>query len=77
MEGGNNSTIRSLSVTVGFQLGDLQTHLVLRRLLKFLHTIGAVGLMGAAACLLVLLSFSPSTTSLTGYAVIRRFAMVR
>lgn len=41
----------------------------LRHLLKFLHTIGAVGLMGAAACLLVLLSFSPSPTSLSGYAL--------
>jgi hypothetical protein len=72
MEGGNNPTIRSLSVTVGFQPGDLQTHLdALRRLLKFLHTMGAVGLMGAAACLLVLLSFSPSPTSLTRYASMR------
>ena len=31
----------------------------MRRALKFLHTLGALGLMGAASSLLVLLSFAP------------------
>ena len=43
----------------------------MRRLLKFLHTLGAIGLMGAMACLLVLLSFTPSPTSLSEYALLR------
>jgi hypothetical protein len=42
-----------------------------KRLLKFLHTIGAIGLMGATASLLVLMSFSPPSTSLAGYALMR------
>jgi uncharacterized membrane protein len=36
--------------------------------MKFLHTIGAIGLMGAMACLIVLLSFMPAPTSLPQYA---------
>lgn len=44
----------------------------MRRLLKFLHTIGAIGLMGAALSLLVLLHRAPSPQdSLAGYALIR------
>ena len=43
----------------------------MRRLLKFLHTMGAIGLMGAMACLLVLLSFTPAPASLSEYALIR------
>ncbi|CAO4165661.1 hypothetical protein [Methylorubrum populi] len=43
----------------------------MRRLLKFLHTMGAVGLMGAMACLLVLLSLTPPRESLAGYALMR------
>ncbi|NEU13886.1 hypothetical protein G3T14_17385 [Methylobacterium sp. BTF04] len=43
----------------------------MRRLLKFLHTMGAIGLMGAMASLLVLLSMAPPPTSLAGYALIR------
>jgi hypothetical protein len=43
----------------------------LRRLLKFLHTIGAVGLMGGMAALLVLLNFLPPSTSLAEYAAVR------
>jgi hypothetical protein len=45
--------------------------LSLRRLMKFMHTIGAIGQMGAMACLLVLLSFAPAPTSLSEYAVMR------
>lgn len=45
--------------------------LALRRLLKFLHTMGAIGLMGAMACLLILISFTPPPTSLAGYALMR------
>ena len=43
----------------------------MRRLLKFLHTMGAVGLMGAMACLLVLTSVTPPPASLAGYALMR------
>ena len=43
----------------------------MRWLMKFLHTIGAIGLMGAMACLLVLLSFTPAPTSLAEYALMR------
>jgi hypothetical protein len=49
----------------------------MRRLLKFLHTMGAIGLMGAMGCLLVLLAFTPTpnslvTSSLAEYALIRQ-----
>jgi hypothetical protein len=43
----------------------------LQRLLKFFHTIGAVGFMGSLACLLVLEYLAPPPSSLTGYALIR------
>ncbi|CAN5699578.1 hypothetical protein BH11PSE3_BH11PSE3_49890 [soil metagenome] len=43
----------------------------MRQLMKFLHTMGAIGLMGAMACLLVLLSFTPAPTSLAEYARMR------
>jgi len=43
----------------------------MRRLMKFMHTIGAIGLMGAMACLLVLLSFTPAPASLSQYALMR------
>jgi len=39
--------------------------------MKFLHTIGAIGLMGAMACLLVLLSFTPAPTELSQYVMMR------
>jgi hypothetical protein len=42
-----------------------------RHLLKFLHTMGAIGLMGAMASLLVLVSMTPPPTSLATYASIR------
>lgn len=42
-----------------------------RRTLKFLHTMGAIGLMGAMACLVVMLSFTPPPGSLSGYALMR------
>ena len=45
--------------------------MALRRAMKFLHTIGAIGQMGAMACLLVLLSFAPAPTSLCEYALMR------
>jgi hypothetical protein len=47
------------------------TSVFLRRLMKFLHTIGAIGLMGGMACLLVLLSFAPAPASLPEYALLR------
>jgi hypothetical protein len=43
----------------------------LRRLLKFLHTMGATGFMGALASLLVLASFTPPPSSLASYALFR------
>ena len=43
----------------------------MRRLMKFLHTMGAIGLMGAMACILVLLSLIPPPSSLSQYALMR------
>jgi hypothetical protein len=43
----------------------------LRRLLKFLHTMGAIGFMGSLGALLVLISLTPSPTSLATYALMR------
>jgi hypothetical protein len=43
----------------------------MRRCMKFLHTMGAIGLMGAMACLLVLLSQTPAPSSLSEYALMR------
>ena len=39
--------------------------------MKFMHTIGAIGLMGSMACLLVMHSFIPAPTSLSEYALMR------
>jgi len=39
--------------------------------MKFMHTMGAIGLMGAMACLLVLISFVPPPASLSEYALMR------
>jgi len=39
--------------------------------MKFLHTMGAIGLMGAMACLLVLLNLTPAPSSLSNYAMMR------
>ena len=41
----------------------------MRRLLKFLHTIGAIGMMGALACLIVLMTFVPPPARLAEYAL--------
>ncbi len=44
----------------------------MRHLLKFMHTVGAIGLTGAMAALFVMLRFAPSpASSLTGYAFVR------
>jgi hypothetical protein len=43
----------------------------MRRLMKFLHTMGAIGLIGAMACLLVMLHIAPAPTSLSEYALMR------
>jgi hypothetical protein len=40
----------------------------MRRLIKFLHSIGAIGMMGAMACLLVLLALLPEPMRLSDYA---------
>jgi uncharacterized membrane protein len=42
----------------------------LRRLLKFLHTLGAAGLMGAAAALAVVLMLASASIGAAGYAPI-------
>lgn len=43
----------------------------MRRTLKFLHTIGAIGLTGTLAAQIVLLSQLPAPSSLSEYAVLR------
>ena len=43
----------------------------LRRLLKFLHTMGAIGLLGSMAALLVLSRSAPPQSALAGYAAVR------
>jgi len=44
----------------------------MRRLMKFLHTMGAIGLMGAMASLVVMLGVVPPPSSaLAGYALMR------
>ena len=40
-------------------------------IVKFLHTIGAIGMMGAMACLLVLLAYLPATADAAGHAAMR------
>jgi uncharacterized membrane protein len=47
------------------------TYLTMRRTLKFLHTLGAIGLMGAMACLGVMLVFAPAPAALAEYAALR------
>jgi uncharacterized membrane protein len=42
-----------------------------RALLKFLHTLGAIGMMGSCACLLVLMNNTPQSRSLADYAEMR------
>ncbi|MFO1160372.1 MAG: hypothetical protein U1E60_16150 [Reyranellaceae bacterium] len=43
----------------------------MRHSLKFLHSVGAIGLMGGIACLLVLHGFMPAPAALTEYARLR------
>ncbi len=43
----------------------------MRKLLKFLHTMGAIGVIGAMACLLVMLARMPPATALPEYAAMR------
>jgi hypothetical protein len=43
----------------------------MRRLLKFLHTMGAIGFMGAMACLLVLIGLASGVTTPSEYALLR------
>ncbi len=44
----------------------------MRRLLKFLHTLGAAGLLGAMAALVVLASVAPPPAQLPAYAAMRQ-----
>ena len=43
----------------------------MRRLLKFLHTMGSIGLMGSMASMLVLLGLTPPPSPLEPYALMR------
>ncbi|MGH1587450.1 hypothetical protein ACRBEV_02670 [Methylobacterium phyllosphaerae] len=43
----------------------------MRRLLKFLHTMGSAGLLGAMASLVVMVSLAPAPAALAGYAAMR------
>jgi uncharacterized membrane protein len=43
----------------------------MRPLIKFLHTIGAIGMMGAMACLLVLLAWLPEPQARASHAALR------
>ena len=43
----------------------------MRQLLKFLHTMGAIGLMGAMASLIALAHTAPPPTDLAAYAAVR------
>jgi hypothetical protein len=43
----------------------------MRKLIKFLHTMGAIGFMGSLASLLILARLAPPPGSLAGYALIR------
>ena len=43
----------------------------MRKLLKFLHTLGAIGFAGAIAAQLVLVSIPPEPADLAGYALMR------
>ena len=45
----------------------------MRLVMKFLHTMGAIGLMGAMACLVVILNITPAPTqeTLAQYALLR------
>lgn len=43
----------------------------MRRLLKFLHTMGSAGLLGAMASLVILVSLAPAPAALAGYAAVR------
>lgn len=44
----------------------------MRRLFKFLHTLGAAGFMGAISAFIVLLMFMPPVTDLANYAAVYR-----
>lgn len=43
----------------------------MRQTMKFLHTMGAIGLMGAMVCLVVMLIFAPTPGALAEYAATR------
>ncbi|MBR0934155.1 hypothetical protein [Bradyrhizobium jicamae] len=43
----------------------------MRRLMKFLHTMGAIGLIGSMACLVVLIAFTSEAPSINNQALLR------
>ncbi|QDP21973.1 hypothetical protein [Bradyrhizobium cosmicum] len=40
----------------------------MRKLMKFLHTLGAIGLVGAVACFLVMAGYAPAPSAIAQYA---------
>ncbi|MEM9742537.1 MAG: hypothetical protein AAF918_07610 [Pseudomonadota bacterium] len=46
--------------------------MIARQWVKILHSLGAIGLMGAVAAYIVLLSVAPDPSSLAEYAILRR-----
>lgn len=50
---------------------DVDQGNAVKRFVKFLHTLGAIGFMGALAAQMVLLAMTPEPTQLAGYALMR------
>lgn len=65
----HNAGFRGPPGALRLQLTTLKIRGTVRRALKFLHTMGAIGLMGSMACLIVLMSVTPPPGSLAGYAL--------
>ena len=44
----------------------------MRKLLKFMHTLGSIGFAGGLGCFMLALSFGPSVSELAAYAALRQ-----
>jgi hypothetical protein len=66
----NDSAAASPSDTIDIRMPE-RCHLLdaMRRLIKFLHTMGAIKFIGSIASLLVLARLAPPPRSLSGYAL--------
>jgi len=40
----------------------------MRKLMKFLHTLGAIGVVGAVACFIVMAGYAPAPGAIAQYA---------